>query len=256
VRNVWTLAITVIRDAARKKIFYVVFLFGLAVVALSPVLPTFEMGARAQFLRDVSLSLTSLFGVVLAVIFSINQVPGEVNNRTIYNILSKPVSRLQYLAGKYLGILLALAIILLVMGLEMLALTYLRLQVFSPVIFEGVFVVFLESLVIAAFCLALSTFATVPVNAFATVLFFLLCHVKTGFLHHKLVEEGGSGIVKALSWSFYYMIPNLENFNISEQVGYGGGVSWTYLLRVTGYAALFIAVFLLIGYAVFRRKDL
>lgn len=255
-RNVWTVAVTVIRDAARKKIFYVVFLFGLAVVALSPVLPTFEMGARAQFLRDVSLSLTSLFGVVLAVILSISQLPGEIDKRTIYNILSKPVSRLQYLMGKYLGILLALAIILLVMGLEILVLIYVRLQVFSPIIFQGVFAVFLESLVIAAFCLGLSTFATVPVNAFATMLFYMLCHVKTGFLHRKLVDEGGSGIVRVFSWAFYYIIPNLENFNISEQVGYGGGVSWTYLLRVTGYAALFIVVFLVIGYAVFRRKDL
>src|SRR5450759_3879321 len=171
------------KDAARKKLFYIVFLFGLAVVALSPLLPTFELGARAQFLRDISLSLTSLFGVVLAVILSVNQVPGEVQNRTIYNILSKPVSRLQYMVGKYLGILTALFTILLLMSLEILLLIYIRLQVFSPVIFEGVFAVFLECAVIAAFCLALSTFATAPLNVFATVLFYLLCHVKTGFLH-------------------------------------------------------------------------
>lgn len=235
--------------------FYIVFLFGIAVVALSPLLPTFDLGARAQFLRDISLSLTSLFGVVLAVILSVNQVPGEVNNRTIYNILSKPVSRLQYLAGKYLGILVALFTILFVMGLEILVLIYVRLSVFSPIIFEGVFAVFLECAVIAAFCLALSTFATVPVNVFATVLFYLLCHVKTGFLHQSLVE-GTRGLVKVLAWAFYYIIPNLENFNLSQQVGYGGGASASYLVRITAYALLFTAIFLIIGYTVFRRRDL
>lgn len=254
-RNVVALASNVIRDAARKKVFYIVFLFGIAVVALSPLLPTFDLGARAQFLRDISLSLTSLFGVVLAVILSVNQVPGEVNNRTIYNILSKPVSRLQYLAGKYLGILVALFTILFVMGLEILVLIYVRLSVFSPIIFEGVFAVFLECAVIAAFCLALSTFATVPVNVFATVLFYLLCHVKTGFLHQSLVE-GTRGLVKVLAWAFYYIIPNLENFNLSQQVGYGGGASASYLVRITAYALLFTAIFLIIGYTVFRRRDL
>lgn len=254
-RNVFTLAANVMKDAARKKLFYIVFLFGLAVVALSPLLPTFELGARAQFLRDISLSLTSLFGVVLAVILSVNQVPGEVQNRTIYNILSKPVSRLQYMVGKYLGILTALFTILFLMSLEILLLIYIRLRVFSPVIFEGVFAVFLECAVIAAFCLALSTFATVPLNVFATVLFYLLCHVKTGFLHQKLVSEAG-GIVRIFSWSFYYIIPNLENFNLSQPVGYGGGASAAYMIRITAYAALFSIILLTIGYLVFRRKDL
>jgi ABC-type transport system involved in multi-copper enzyme maturation permease subunit len=254
-RNILTLTGNVVKDAARKKLFYVVFLFGLAVVALSPILPTFELGARAQFLRDISLSLSSLFGVVLAVILSVTQVPGEVENRTIYNILSKPVGRLQYLVGKYLGILSALFIILLVMGLEILLLIYIRLGVFSPVIFQGVFAVFLECAVIASFCLALSTFASVPLNVFTTVLFYLLCHVKTGFLYQKLVTEVG-GIVRVFSWGFYYMIPNLENFNLSQPVGYGGGVSAWFMIRITAYAALFSIVFLTIGYLVFRRKNL
>ncbi|MBU4174711.1 MAG: ABC transporter permease [Actinobacteria bacterium] len=255
-RNIWTLAVTVIRDTARKKIFYVVLLFGLSIISISPLIPTFELGSQARFLRDISLSLTSLFGVILAVILSINQVPGDVGKRTIYNLLSKPVSRLQYLVGKYLGILMTLAIILFVMGLEILVLIYARLQVFSPVIFQGVFAVFLESAIIAAFCLGLSTFVTVPVNAFATILFYMLCHVKTGFLHAKLIDEASGGLVKIASWTFYYVIPNLENFNLSEQVGYAGGVSWTFLARISGYALLFAVLFLIIGHLVFRVKDL
>jgi ABC-type transport system involved in multi-copper enzyme maturation permease subunit len=254
-RKILTLTANVIKDSARKKLFYIVFLFGLAIVALSPLLPTFELGSKAQFLRDISLSLTSLFGVVLTVVLSVNQLPGEVENRTIYNILSKPVSRLQYMVSKYLGILGTLFIILLVMSLEILLLIYFRLRVFSPVIFQGVFAVFLECAVIAAFCLALSTFATVPLNVFATVLFYLLCHVKTGFLHQKLVTDVG-GVARVFSWSLYYMIPNLENFNLALPVGYGGGASTVYMIRITAYALLFSIIFLAIGYLVFRRKDL
>jgi len=255
VRNVILIAGNVIKDAVRRKLFYVVFLFALAIVALSPLLPSFEMGARAGFLRDISLSLTSLFGIVMAVILSVGQIPGEVEKRTIYNILSKPVSRLQYLLGKYLGIVAVLAAILALMGFEILILIYARLGVFTPVVFLGVFGVFLESAVTAAFCLGLSTFATVPVNVFATVLFYLLCHVKTGFLREELVGAA-SGILRSLAWGFYYLIPNLENYNLSQQVGYGGGLPGVDLLRITAYAALFAAVFLTVGYLVLRRKDL
>ncbi len=254
-RNVLFIGVNVVKDAARRKIFYIVFLFGLAVVALSPLLPTFELGARAQFLRDISLSLTSLFGVALAIILSVGQVSGEVERRTIYNVLSKPVSRLQYLLGKYLGILATLAVILAVMGLEVLILIFVRMGVFTPVIFQGVFAVFLEGAVVAGFCLALSTFVSVPVNVFAAVLFYLLCHVKTGFLHEKLVTQV-AGVIKVFSWGLYYIIPNLENFNLSQQVGYGGGASAAYMIRITGYALLFAVALLLGGYLIFRRRDL
>jgi ABC-type transport system involved in multi-copper enzyme maturation permease subunit len=255
VRNISLIAGNVIKDAVRRKLFYVVFLFALAMVALSPLLPSFEMGARASFLRDISLSLTSLFGVVMAVVLSVGQIPGEIEKRTIYNILSKPVSRLQYLLGKYLGILAVLAAILTVIGLEIIVLIYARLGVLTPVIYQGVLGVFLESAVTAAFCLGLSAFATVPVNIFATILFYLLCHVKTGFLREELVG-GASGFLRSLAWGLYYIIPNLENYNLSQRVGYGGGLPGIDLLRITAYAALFAAVFLTIGYLVLRRKDL
>lgn len=254
-RNVAFLALNVIGDSFRKKIFYVVFIFGLAMLALSPLLPSFELGLQTQFLRDVSLSLTSLFGVVLAVIVAVSQLPVEIEKRTIYNVLSKPVSRLEYYAGKYLGVIATLAIILAVMGIEIILLIYIKLKVFSPIVFEGIFLVFLESCLIAGFCYFMTTFTSVPVSVLAVIFFYLLGHVKTGYLHEKLVE-GASGVWRIIAWSLYYLIPNLENFNISQQVGYGHGVPFSYVARVFLYALMFIGLFIFTGYAVFRRKDL
>lgn len=253
--NVLTIAFNVVKDAARRKVFYVVFLFGLVVLALAPVLPNFDLGARASFLRDISLSLASLFGVVLAVILSVGQVPGEVEKRTIYNILSKPVSRAQYLLGKYLGILASLAAIMFVMGAEILILLAARVQRFSPVVLQGVFAVFLEAAIIAAFCLMFSTFTSPPINVFVTILFYFICHMKSGFLYPKLVGNV-HGFLKVLSGAAYYLVPNLENFNLSQQVGYGGGASALDMLRITGYAVLFSAVFVLVAHLAFRRRDL
>lgn len=254
-RNVVTLAGQVVRDAARRKVFYVVFLFGLAVVALSPLLPTFELGLKISFLRDASISLTSLFGVILAIILSAGQVSGEVDRKTVYNVLSKPVSRFEYLLGKYLGVLVSLAAILIVMGLEIILLIYVRLNIFSPVVFQGIFAVFLEVAIISAFCICLSTVTSVPVNVLAVILFYVVTHIKTGFLHQKLVE-GVKGFARVFTWAIYYLIPNLENYNISERVGYGHGATLHYTLRVTGYAVLWIVILFGIGYLLFKRRDL
>ncbi|MHB8893813.1 MAG: ABC transporter permease [Candidatus Geothermincolia bacterium] len=254
-RNTIAIAASVVKDAARKKVFYVVFLFGIAVLALAPLLPNFDLGARAAFLRDISLSLTSLFAVVLAVILSVGQVPGEVDKRTVYNILSKPVSRAQYLLGKYLGILVSLAMIMFVMSIEILILLAARVSVFSPVILQGVFAVFLEAAIVAAFCLMFSTFASAPINVFVTILFYFVCHMKTGILYPKMVGNT-NGFLKVLAGAVYYAIPNLENFNLSQQVGYGGGASAWNMLRITGYAVFFCAIFLTIAFAAFRRRDL
>jgi ABC-type transport system involved in multi-copper enzyme maturation permease subunit len=254
-RNVLSIAWNVVRDASRRRIFYVVFLFGLVVLAVSPLLPNFELGTTGAFLKDISISLTSLFGVVLAFILAVTQIPGEIEKRTIYNILSKPVNRAQYLLGKYLGILISLFGIMLVMSLEILVLLGAKTSVFSPVILQGVFAVFLEAAVISAFCLMLTTLTSVPITIFAAILFYFLCHIKTSFLHQKLIGST-SGFLKVLAGAAYYAIPNLENFNISQQVAYGGGASAYYMLRITGYAIFFAAVFIIIAFAAFRRKDL
>ena len=178
-----------------------------------------------------------------------------MEKRTIYNILSKPVNRAQYLLGKYLGILISLFWIMLVMSLEILVLLGAKTNVFSPVILQGVFAVFLEAAVISAFCLMLTTFTSVPITIFAAIIFYFMCHIKTSFLHQKLIGST-SGFLKVLAGAAYYAIPNLENFNISQQVAYGGGASAAYMLRITGYAIFFAAVFLIIAFAAFRRKDL
>ncbi len=224
-------------------------------LALSPLLPSFELGLQLEFLRDVSLSLTSLFGAVLAVIVAVAQLPVEIEKKTIYNILSKPVSRLEYYVGKFLGVIATLAIILIVMGIEIILLIYFRLKTFSPIVFEGIFLVFLESCVIAGFCYFLTTFASIPVSVLAAIFFYVLCHVKTGYLYEKLVEDA-SGALRIIAWSVYYLIPNLENYNVSQQVGYGHGVPFGYVARVFSYALLFTALFIFLGYNVFRRKDL
>ncbi|MBN2167959.1 MAG: ABC transporter permease subunit [Actinobacteria bacterium] len=254
-KNVYIIASNVIRDAVRQKLFYVVFLFAIALVALSPMLPTLEESFKSQILIEVSLSVTSLFGLILTLALCITQINGEITRKTVYNLFSKPVSRLQYIAGKYVGIMLALAVILLILGLEVMVLIVMRLDLFAPSILLGVFVIFLECAIIAAFCLVLSTITKPAVNAAVTLLFYFFCHMKSALLFQQ-ISGGGSGGYAIIYYPLYYMLPNLENFNVFRQIGYGEAVPVSLVFQLTLYAAGFVLLFGAISYLIFRKKDI
>lgn len=238
----------------RKKLFLIVLLFGIVLLGLVPILPSFELGLRWQFLVDLSLSLTSIFGAVLAVVLSVNQVRKDVDKRTIYNIVSKPVGRLQYLIGKYLGVVVALGMVLLVIGVEILLLVLLKLHVFKPQLLIGIITIFLEAALLSAFCLAVSTFASTPITVFTTILFYLLCH--NGMIMDESLLGARGGGWKVFAWGFEYLVPNLNRFNLADKIGYGNGISWVSLLMIMLYALLIIAFLLFVGYGVFRRNNL
>lgn len=254
-KNLYFIASNVIRDAVRQKLFYVVFLFAIALVALSPMLPTLEESFKARILIEVSLSITSLFGLVITLILCITQISGEITKKTVYNLFSKPVSRLQYFLGKYIGTMFTVGFILLILGLEVMVLVVIRLDLFAPEILLGVFVIFLECCVVGSLCLLLSTFTKPAVNASATLVFYFLCHLKSAFLYEK-ISGGGSGGLAVLYYPLYYMIPNLENFNVYRQIGYGDAISASLIIQLTLYAAGFTLLMGIIGYMVFRGKDI
>lgn len=254
-KNVYVIASSVIKDAARKKIFYVVFLFAIALVALSPMLPTLEESFKTRILLEVSLSVTSLFALVLTLILSVTQITGEIENKTVYNLFSKPLSRLQYFLGKYLGILATLAVILLVMGLEVLLLVLVRLSEFTPSLFVGVLAIFLECSVVAAFCILLSTMTKPAVSITLTILFYFFCHVKSSFLHEKIVQ-GGAGALVAVYYPLYYIFPNLEDFNVLRQITAGEGVPVWLFIELVLYAAGFVLLMATTAYFIFRSRDI
>lgn len=252
--NIRAIAGAVLRDTVRKRLFLIVLLFGVMLLGILPLIPSFKIGLRWQFLVDISLSITSIFVVVISVILSVNQIRGDMNSRTILNVLSKPVGRLQYLLGKYLGVLIALAVVLLFTGLEIVLIVYLKLQVFKPQAFMGIIAIFLEAAIITAFAISVSTFASTPIAVFSTVLFYILCHDSS--IVGESVLGGTGGGLKVFAWGFEYLIPNLNMFNLADEIGYGSGVSWQTYLSLSGYALLFVAILLFVGYGVFRRYNM
>ncbi len=245
-----TIAINTIAEAVRKKIVYVIFLVALALILSAPSLPSFNVGVRVTLFLNIALGLSSLTLAILSLALSVNQIPAEIEKKTIYNILSKPVSRTQFLLGKFIGVALTLFIISLLIGCLSLTFTYFYFNHWQPTIFLGLLTIYFESIVLAAFAFFCSTFSTPTISTFLTVLFYFIGHVKNTLL--ELAEKSLSPLIVK---TFYYLLPSLENFNLNDAVSHQIEITLSFLGNLFLYALIFTFIFLLLSKIVFERKD-
>lgn len=254
-----TIAWGVVRDALHRKVFYAVLAFTVILILLVPMLPSAEVGVQLDLAREASLGLASIMAFVLAVVLASTILPREMEKRSIYNSLSRPVSRRVYYLGKYLGILVVLACSLLFVYLVLLAFVGVKFGVFSPSLAKALFTIFLEGAVLAAVAMLVSVHLSPVVCVLLSGLFYVVCHVKGDFLYRAMTDAGHPAVLRGLAGLFYYLLPNLERLNINETVAHGERVfrvGAMELFLMTGLAAAFAAVFLALGAYLLERKDL
>jgi len=252
---VWTLASSVVADAVRKKFVYALLIFSLILVLTVPLIPSFEVGVRLPLFYDLALGLVSLFAIVLSVVLTAGQVTTEIERRTIYNLLSKPVRRSQFIFGKYLGILMVMLGFLGLMAVEIFIVSWSIFSALDLSILQAVWTSYLEVIVVSAFVLMSSVFLTTTESVFLAILFYFIGHIKMSFLQSVLPKEMDLA-QKSIWYLVYYLLPTLENFNLNDPVAHGVHAPAAYLIKLTLYAFVFAAVFLVIGIIVFQRKDI
>ena len=194
-------AITVntLTELTRLKVFYVLLVFALLLIGSSMFVAQFTFQQEFQILKDVSLGAMSIFTSLLAIVATARLIPQDIEDRTVYTILAKPVPRFEYLLGKIAGVLLLLAISTLVMGAAFLLVLYMReqavlhatLQHMSGApreqvddalrairssalnidIFPGIVIIYLKACLLAALTLFVSTFATTNIFTIVVMTF-------------------------------------------------------------------------------------
>src|SRR2546428_10068443 len=126
--RIGAIAANTLTDLTRQKVFYVLLIFALLLIGSSVFMAPFTFQQEFQILKDVSLGAMSIFSSLLAIVATARLIPQDIEDRTVYTILAKPVPRFEYLLGKIAGVLLLLAISTLVMGAAFLLVLYMREQ--------------------------------------------------------------------------------------------------------------------------------
>jgi ABC-type transport system involved in multi-copper enzyme maturation permease subunit len=255
--KVLSLAGVTIREALRQKLAVNLLVFALVLVAASYTLSMLTFGEQYRIIVDIALSAMEVFGTLIAVFLGASLVARDVEGRTVYAIIAKPVSRAEYVLGRYLGLVATTSLNLLVMAaLFALVLAY-YLGGFA-FLHETPFAAVVASMlvrfaVVGAIATFFSCFTTATLSAI-----FSLSLVVAGLLSSDLIRywaERGS-TARALGRAAFFLVPNLEALNLKEAMVYKDPIPVSFALTGIGYGVLYAAAVLLLAMAVFQRRDL
>ena len=252
--KIFAIALNTAREAIRNRILYSILFFAVLMVAIAAIFGAASIGDQMKFMKDFSLMSISLFGVIIAIVLGANLLQQELGKRTIYNILSKPVARWEFMLGKFLGMFATLSLIVTLMGAG-LVLYFATLEGrvdWGLVLASGT--ALLEIMVIIAVALFFSSLVVTPSLAGMFTAATFVAGRSSGYLEYFYPDEH-SPAVRLMAHVLYWILPRLDRFNIADQVVYGDYVGVGYLVALAGYAVAYSGALLLLSVGLFSRRE-
>jgi ABC-type transport system involved in multi-copper enzyme maturation permease subunit len=244
------------REAVRDRVLYNLILFALLLVASAPLFSQISIGLEKLILINLGLSSISLFGIVIAIFVGIGLVFKEIEKKTLYTILSRPVRRWEFITGKYLGLVLTLIVNVVFMTAGF----YLALLIFSGGItgqdaraLIAIYFIILQFCMITAITLLFSSFST-PI--FSAIFAFALYVIGTFAEDLRNFAALSSGVTRLLATGAAYLVPNFSALNVISQVAHGEAVGGKLIAFNTIYAGLYSVAAIAVAVLIFERRNL
>ena len=282
---VWAIGRNTLTDLVRQKVFYFLLIFGLLVIGNSAFIAKLSFQEQFQMLKDISLGAMSVFSSLLAILATANFLPKDMEDRTIYTILAKPVPRHCYLLGKLCGILALLAIaILLMSGLflgvlwlgESAALAETRAQfasaspedlapaikevtasTFNANLLPGILIIFIKAALLASLTLFISTFATSSIfTILMAVALYFIGHLQATAREYWLSGVDVEWWSRLLTAIVALLFPDLQAFNLTDDIIAGTAISLKLFLGTAALGGIYIAVYFALSAFVFSGREL
>lgn len=272
-------------ELARLKVFYVVLIFALFLIGSSVVMARFSFEQEFQILKDVGLGAMSIFTSLLAVVAAARLIPQDIEDRTVYTILAKPVPRFEYVIGKLAGVLLLLAISTIIMSAMFLVVLYAREQsvlretarqmssvphqqlvdalravrssALNIDILPGIGLIFVKACLLASLTLFVSTFATTNIFTIVVmVVVYFIGHLQ-GIAREYWLQQHSVGWLKRAFLALVALIfPDLQSFNLVDDVVAGAVVPLMLFVQTAGLGIFYIVIYALLAAVVFYGREL
>jgi ABC-type transport system involved in multi-copper enzyme maturation permease subunit len=253
-RAVAAIARNTFREALRDRVLYLFLGFALLLLASSKLFGLLTVGDEGKVIKDFGLAGIQFFTMLIAVMMSVLLISREVDSRTVYNILAKPVRRWQFLIGKYLGLLATVALNLALMTAVLLAVTVLYLGEFDAGLLFAAAMILLEMALLTAFATLFAVLTRPMLGTVFTLAVFVIGHVSEDIW--VLTKHVNSGLVRPLVAALYAVLPNLERFNFKSEVVHDVGISSGEVALTVAYGLAYTAMVLVLACARFRARDL
>lgn len=252
-RSILVIAFNTFRENLRDKILYNLLIFAALLMGASILLGALTIDEQDKIIADMGLASINLIGVIIAVFVGIGLVSKEIERRTIYTILAKPISRSQFILGKYAGLAITLAVNLVIMFAVFVFTLWMTQVTITMVLVQAAALMMVEFLVVTATALFFSTFSTPTLSAALTLGLYLIGHLTSDL--KALAEKSSSEMTKAVMTALYYLCPNLELLNIKGQAVSGVSLDWSYQLSAMLYGLLYASLLLAGAATIFQKRD-
>jgi ABC-type transport system involved in multi-copper enzyme maturation permease subunit len=254
VRNVGYIALNTYRETVRDKVLYNLVLFALIMISSSYVLGKISVYQEIKIIKDLGLASISIFGMVIAIFIGIGLVSKEMDKRTLYSILPKPISRVQFLLGKYFGLCLTLLVNVTVMTAGLYLILFLMDEPLDLALLKAVYLIYLKLAVLVGVAILFSTFTSSTLAGLFTGFTFVAGSFSADLKNFESIVD--SSFLPQVTRALYYLLPNFGNFDIKARVVAGQPVPFDQIAWTSGYALVYVA-FLLVGSAwIFQRRNL
>jgi ABC-type transport system involved in multi-copper enzyme maturation permease subunit len=265
-----TIARTTVGEAMRRKILNAFLMVGLALIVLTGAFSAFSARQELTLIKGMGLGIISLAGIFISIILTIYLIPTEIERRTIYTILSKPVRRHEFLLGKYFGALLTVLINIGLMGLAFVIAVAIKQHgsadqlrsanaaVTSPLLLlKGVYLIYLQLVLLCSVAVFFSVFLSPLVNFFLTFSLFVIGSMSS-FTQDLIRANHERPLAKAFFAAVHYLVPNFGNYNAQNPLINPEVVikdERLFMTRITIYALVYAAFLLILAILVFDRRE-
>jgi ABC-type transport system involved in multi-copper enzyme maturation permease subunit len=245
------------RESVRDKVLYNLLFFAILMVIASVLIAELSLDQDKLIITRMGLTVMLFFGALISVFIGTGLVYKEIDKRTVYSMLAKPISRGEFVVGKFLGLSFTLLVncVTMLLGTSV-ALLYLNNFQVTNVNWHFLtagFLLFLELLIIIAFSLMFSAFSTPALATIFSIVVYIIGSLSQDIL--LFARTTPSIVLKSIARFFYYLVPNFSNFNYITTVAHGNSVPGKNLLLALGYAAIYLSILLLISITVFKQRN-
>lgn len=285
--RVWTIAGNTFVEATRQKVFLIVLAVGLIILASSRFFTQFTFEDQLKIIKDVGLAVITIGGALIAILLTAQLISNEVESRTIYTILSKPVWRLEFLLGKFLGIMILLFVSVALMSVVftgvlfymekvlvkeaamqsgvaldptgMATIEQVKLQIQAqardPNLIKAVALGYAKLVLLTAITLFVSTFSTSWIfTVFISFCIYFMGHLQSAA--REMWQTQGTVLAKFGMMLVAFFIPDLQSFNLADDIVVGNVITWAHTWKVIGYGAWMTAIVTALAYAIFYYKEI
>jgi ABC-type transport system involved in multi-copper enzyme maturation permease subunit len=259
-RPIIAIAKATVGEAIRRRVLLIILFIAVLLLFIAPLLSVLSARSERTVLTGFVLGIVQLSSAVIAITLTVYMIPNEVERRTIYTILSKPVQRYQFLVGKYLGAVSALALMMGLMSVVVIFQFGLMQKDWAKglELLQGVGMFFVQMSLLASVAMCLSTFVAPLVNFFLSGGIYLIGTLGYAFFDSFNKNPNAPPFAKGMAWIVSTILPNFSSYNVQNKL-INPEVTVTnpvqYAIQAVGYGVIYILIMLIIGMLVFDRKE-